>query len=100
GSTDTSTPFDITVGAPDHLVFDQEPTSTTAGTVLSPAVTVEIFDKFGNFVSTDNSDLVTLGFSVNPGGATVGGTPTVTAQNGVATFNNVFLNKSGTGYQL
>ena len=43
---------------------------------------------------------VTLALGANPGSATLGGTLTVNAVNGVATFNNLTLNKVGTGYTL
>ena len=43
---------------------------------------------------------VTVALSNNPGGATLGGTLTVTAQSGVATFSGLTLDKEGTGYTL
>jgi hypothetical protein len=43
---------------------------------------------------------VTLALAENPGGATLGGTLTVTAKNGVATFSGLTLNKLGAGYRL
>ena len=36
----------------------------------------------------------------NPGGATLGGTLSVTAQSGVATFSGLTLDEPGTGYTL
>ena len=36
----------------------------------------------------------------NPGGAKLGGTLSVKASNGVATFSGLTLNKVGTGYTL
>ena len=36
----------------------------------------------------------------NPGGATLGGTLTVTAQNGSASFSDLTLDQPGTGYTL
>ncbi len=43
---------------------------------------------------------ITLSISANPGLSAIGGTTTVTAVGGVATFNNVFLTKVGSGYTL
>src|SRR5262249_7486720 len=40
------------------------------------------------------------GLAKNPGGSTLGGTLTVTAVNGTATFNGLTLDKGGTGYTL
>ena len=46
-----------------------------AGAVLSPPVTVRVFDRFGNFVFNDNSDVVTMALGNNPGNALLfGGT--------------------------
>src|SRR5262249_31477306 len=36
----------VNAAAADHLVFLQQPTSTTAGAAISPAVTVQILDPF------------------------------------------------------
>ena len=56
-------------------------------------------DANGNTVTTATTP-VTLALGANPGGATLGGTLTVNAVNGVATFNNLTLNQLGTGYTL
>ena len=66
---------------------------------ISPAVTVLVQDANGNTVPTATT-AVTLALGANPGGATLGGTLTVNAVNGVATFNNLTLDQVGTGYTL
>src|SRR5207244_1826426 len=38
----TTTTFNITPAAADHLAFMQQPTNTTAGVVITPAVTVRV----------------------------------------------------------
>src|SRR5258708_29228174 len=43
---------------------------------------------------------VTVAFGNNPGGSTLGGTTTVAAVNGVASFGDLSANKTGTGYWL
>jgi hypothetical protein len=43
---------------------------------------------------------VTIALGNNPGNATLGGTTTVNAVNGVATFNNLTLNEPDNGYTL
>src|SRR5205085_1798443 len=63
-----STTFAVVVAAPDHLAFGQQPTTTVAGVAVSPAVTVRVFDQFGNLVTTDNTDQVTLTVASGPGG--------------------------------
>jgi hypothetical protein len=96
---DTSTGFAITPAGHDHLAFGVQPTNTTAGAAVSPAVTVQIFDVFGNLVTNDNTDLVTLTVFSGPGGFATGSTATVQAVAGVATFSNLVLNTAG-GYTL
>ena len=77
----TSGNFNITAAAANQLVFGQQPTATTAGSSISPSVTVIVKDQYGNTVTTDNSSVTIGGTSFN------GGTLTVSAVNGVATFN-------------
>jgi hypothetical protein len=94
-----SDPFDVTPGNPDHLKFDQQPTNTVAGDVITPAVTVKVFDANGNLV-TDQSVNVTVTLSGGNSNATLGGTTTQASASGVATFDDLTVNKSGTGYLL
>ena len=56
-------------------------------------------DSYGNTATTFNGD-VTLVLASNPTGATLGGTLTVAAVNGVATFSNLTIDKPGSGYTL
>jgi hypothetical protein len=95
----TSNAFNITPGTPDHLGFGVQPTNTTAGTAISPAVTVQVLDHDGNLVTSDASS-VTVGLGSNPGGDTLGGTLTVPASGGIATFSTLSLTKADTGYTL
>jgi hypothetical protein len=76
-----------------QLAFVQEPTTVTAGTPISPAITVDVEDSSGNVVTTDDST-VTISVASGPGSA--GGTLTVSAVNGVATFNDVVVDSAGT----
>jgi hypothetical protein len=92
--------FDATIPAiPTQLAFNVQPSATTAGRTIAPAVTVLVEDSLGNVVSTDNSS-VTLAIGTNPAGGTLGGTVTVQAVSGVATFSTLSINKSGAGYTL
>src|SRR5207237_6099871 len=95
----TSAAFNVTAGAAHHLLFGQQPTSATAGQAISPAVTVRVVDALDNVVTTNTSS-VTAAIGTNPGGSTLGGTLTVAAVGGVATFSDLSLNKAGTGYTL
>ena len=84
---------------PTQLAFGQPPTSAGAGAVLSPAVTVLVEDASGNVVASDTSS-VTVAIGNNPSGGTLSGTLTVAAVNGVATFSDLSIDKSGNGYTL
>ena len=81
------------------LAFAVPPTSVASGAPITPAVQVAVRDALGNVVTSSTAS-VTLAIGANPGGATLGGTTTVAAANGVATFANLTLNQSGIGYTL
>ena len=86
-------------GVSNKLAFLQQPTDTTAGAAISPAVKVEIQDASGTRVN-DNTTQVTISIGTNPGGGTLSGTLTVTAAAGVATFSDLSINNAGNGYTL
>lgn len=90
----------VNPGTATHLAFEQQPTSGTVAVAISPAVTVELFDAYGNVVTTDNTDKVTLSLRTNPGSATLSGGGALTAVNGIATFSGLTLSAAGTGYTL
>ena len=81
------------------LEFGTQPSNTLAGGVITPAVTVRITDASGNLVTTDTRD-VTVAIGTNPAAGTLGGTQTVAAVGGVATFSTLSINNLGTGYTL
>src|SRR5204863_105903 len=95
----TSTAFDITPGTATQLAFIVQPSNTVAGAAINPAVQVTALDPAGNPVPGFTGS-VTVALGTNPGGSTLGGTTTVAAVNGVATFVDLSLNKTGTGYWL
>jgi hypothetical protein len=61
-------------------------------------VTVRIEDGAGNLVSSTAT--VTLSLGTNPSGAQLGGTVARAAVNGVATFEDLSLDRAGSGYTL
>ncbi len=93
----TGTLTDITVNpaAPDHLAFSVQPSAVAAGSVMSPAVQVQLLDHYGNLATNDSSDAVTLSIAGGPGGFAAGSTTSVTASAGVATFSNLVLDTAG-----
>src|SRR5439155_1232525 len=58
--TAVSAAFTITAGAANKLGFGQQPTTTTVGQTISPAMTVQVQDSFGNLVPTDNGRSITM----------------------------------------
>lgn len=90
----TSTTFTITPGPAASLRFAVQPNTTTAGTAMTPAVAVQLQDKYGN--ATPQPANIALALSTAPTGATLGGTlNAATAANGLATFSNVILQRAG-----
>ena len=97
-SNQTGQDYNYASGAAAKLAFRQQPSDTAVGAIITPAVTVEIQDASGNLVaSATNTVLLSL---LNAGEATLGGTPSKAAVAGVATFNDLSIDKIGTGYQL
>ncbi|HUO09550.1 MAG TPA: Ig-like domain repeat protein [Phycisphaerae bacterium] len=74
------------------IVFTQQPSTALPHHAIVPAITVTIEDQFGSILTTDNAN-ITLSVASGPG--TIGGTVTVTAVNGVATFSNISLSAAG-----
>jgi hypothetical protein len=97
----TSAAFDILVGTATQLAFTQDPTTAAAGEPISPAVQVAVLDSENN-VAVGYTGNVTVAITVGTGtgGATLSGMKTVAAQSGVATFNDLSIDKVGTGYTL
>jgi streptogramin lyase len=81
-----------------HLaVTSQPPGNVPASTPFGLTVTAE--NSAGQVASTFNGS-VTVALAANPGGATLGGTLTVMAHAGVATFSGLTLDQSANGYTL
>jgi hypothetical protein len=88
----------VNPGVPNKLVFSGQPSDAAVGVTISPPITVQILDSNGNL--TSSTAPVTLAIGNNPGGGTLSGTKTRNAINGVATFNDLSINKVGNGYTL
>jgi alpha-tubulin suppressor-like RCC1 family protein len=96
-----TTTFTVTAiaGAPRKLGFTVQPSSAAVGAAIGPAIKVSVQDSVGNVVTTATNS-ITLTLSNNPGSGALGGTLTVAAVAGVATFSNVTVSASGSGYAL
>ena len=91
----TSNSFTVNPAAANRWGIVQQPGTTTAGSAIAPAVTVQAQDSFGNAVA-DNGVTVTM--SINSGSGTFTGTSTLTTRTtaaGLATFSNLVLNTAG-----
>jgi hypothetical protein len=91
----TSSSFAVTAAAAAKLRLMQQPTSAVAGAAISPAVTVEVVDAFGNVVLTDTSSVTMAVLKAPKNANDLGGTVTVAAVNGVATFGDLSLTTAG-----
>jgi hypothetical protein len=90
----TSQTFQVTPGPATQLVVSTEPVgSVAAGTSFGFVVSAE--DLFGN-VATSFNGSVAVSINSGPGGATLSGTTTATASNGVADISGLVLDEAGT----
>ena len=87
--------------APTKLALAVQPTTVISGAAITPAVQVTVQDAQGNTV-TGSTPSITLAITSGSGaaGAVLGGTLTRAAVNGVATFNDLTIDKAGAGYSL
>jgi hypothetical protein len=90
----------LTVGqAATQLAFTTQPSTTTAGGTITPAIQVTARDANSNPVTTFTGNVI-IAIGTNPASGTLSGTTTVAAVGGVATFGNLGINNAGTGYTL
>lgn len=86
------------IGPAATINFVTQPSATTAGQPLSPAMQLRVADANGNGVP---GVTVTLGIGAAPNRPILSGTlSAVTDATGTATFSNVILDRAGTGYTL
>ncbi len=94
----TTSPLTVTPAAPAALVIAaQPPTSVTAGSGFG--LTVDVEDAFGNLVTGYGSD-ISVGLTGGGAGAQLGGTLSVAASDGVATFSDLSIEQAGSGYSI
>jgi PKD repeat protein len=85
-------------GTPVGLAFNTHPGPVQAGQPLDP-VRVAVVDSVGTPVAGADSG-ITIALGANPGDATLTGTNTALAVNGVATFTGLQIDKPSNGYTL
>ena len=79
------------------VVTAQPPSSVIAGDSFGVEIAAE--DGYG-YTDSSYDGTLTLSLASGPGGATLGGTLTAQATNGVAVFDGLTLNEIGTGYSF
>jgi hypothetical protein len=79
-----------------RLAFTSIPSFGVAGVTMGP-VTVAVQDEEGHIATSANNS-VTLAIGSNPAGGTLSGLVTVHAIDGIATFNDLRIRRSGSGY--
>ena len=92
-------PFNITPG-PFSITFNKQPTNTLVNLPIGGGdVEVTVKDAYGNPAPDTTSVVMTIG--VDPtGSATLGGTKTQNTSSGVATFSDLTINMTSSGYKL
>ncbi len=76
----------------------QQPAVATACAAISPAPSVQLRDAYGN--DNQGSELVSVWLAGNPASGTLSGQTVVAAQNGRATFDDLWIDRAGDGYSL
>jgi outer membrane protein OmpA-like peptidoglycan-associated protein len=85
-----------TVGAATKIAVSTQPVGDTAGALLSTFPSVSVLDSGNNVVTS-----ATTSITVAPTGGTLGGTKTINAINGVASFADLtFAGTASTNYKL
>jgi len=84
---------------PDALAFTVQPSNATAGDIITPALQVLVRDSLGVPDSTFPGN-ITVSISVNPVGGRLSGTLSVAPVNGIASFGDLVIDRSGAGYVL
>jgi len=92
--------IEFTSGAAAKLVFAAQPDGPyAAGTTINAIPQVEVQDAAGNTVTSSSAE-ITMSIGNNPGGGTLSGTTAVNAVSGLATFDDLSIDKAGAGYTL
>jgi hypothetical protein len=97
----TSSTFNVTAAPAVKLGFSVQPSNAAPNAAISPAVKVAVRDSLGNVVTSSTASVtVALTGGTGTAGAHLGGTTTISAASGVATFSTLTVDSVGTGYTL
>jgi hypothetical protein len=98
----TSARLTVQSGTMTQLAFMTPPVNGTANVTL-PSISVQQLDQYGNGLSIPPGPFytVTLSLGANPGGAVLGGTTTRTVAGSLpAVFDDITIDRAGSGYTL
>jgi hypothetical protein len=93
-----SDPTTVT-GPPAKLAITAQPSNANSGAAITPPIVVQVQDAAGVPV-TISAAQINMAIGNNPGGGTLGGTVSVNAVGGTATFSTLTIDKGGPGYTL
>jgi hypothetical protein len=86
-------------GASDRLAFTVQPSQAVHGNIITPAIQVSALDSTGRtdvaFTQTINVQIL-----LNPTGGNLSGSTSINPVNGVASFGDLKIDKSGQNYTL
>ena len=91
-----SPPFSVLPGPPAFLTFLQQPTDSLAGTAISPAVTVGLYDAYGNLAVNAVAQITVSAKNAGGNPVAVLGSTNVVSLNGVAAFSSIYFMAGGT----
>jgi hypothetical protein len=93
-------PFDP--GPATKLAFTSQPTNSPAGDFGLNDIRVSVQDNFGNTITSGGAASTSISISIanNVGGATLSGTNSKAAINGVALFDDLGIDNTANGYKL
>src|SRR2546429_3489910 len=83
-----------------RLTFDVQPSNTEPSSPITPAVQVAFRDVATGAIANEVTNRIKVGIGTNPGEATLGGDTIQPPSNGIATFANLTIGNSATGYTL
>ncbi|MCA9794306.1 MAG: hypothetical protein KC910_21010, partial [Candidatus Eremiobacteraeota bacterium] len=90
----SSSTFNVTPAAASAVLVTAQPQNIDSGGMI-PSFTVDLRDAFGNLDTNSNAAVMVTLVPVNGGMGTLGGTTTVNAVNGVATFSDLTVSSQG-----
>jgi hypothetical protein len=82
------------------MAFTAQPSAADAGATITPAIQVRLRDSYGNATSATNTVSITITSGTGTAGAALSGTVQKSAVAGVATFDNLSVDKAGSAYTL